>query len=189
MKRLMIISTIWTALGLTAAALAADAETSASAGGFRGSRSGTATATASFDGDVGFTRTDSRSGRVNVARGVAVGFDEDGLSLSISNAIDPRFGPAIATNFNMSIDRDGDVSTSGGLGLVSGPGFRQVTAGGATGTGFVQPHATSFASGDTDARGRVIASTRSYSSPRSVPIRVIHQPRPEPRRVIVLRGR
>lgn len=189
MKRLMIISTVWTALSLTGAALGADAETSASAGGFRGSRNGTATATASYEGDVGFARTDSRSGRVNVARGVAVGFDEDGLSLSISNAIDPRFGPAVATNFNISIDRDGDVATSGGVSLANGPGYRQASAGGNTGTGFVQPHATSFASGDTDARGRVIASTRSFSSPRSVPIRVIHDPRPEPRRVIMLRGR
>ncbi len=168
----------WTLVAtLSTAALGSEAQTSASAGSHRGQRNGTANATASYEGDVGFARTDSRSGAVNLARGVAVGFDEDGLSLSISNAIAPRFGPALATNFNLSIDADGDVSTSHGIALANSPIHRDVSAGGSTRSGgrFATPVATSTASANTDPFGRAIARTGSHVSPKPVLARGVHR--------------
>lgn len=178
MNRLARLTATLATLALTHAAVASEAQTSASAGSNRYARNGTATATASYEGDVGFARTDTRSGSVNLARGVAVGFDEDGLSLSISNAIAPRFGPAIATNFNLSIDTDGDVSASRGLAIASGPLSRTATAGGVTanGRGLLAPAASSFASGETDRHGRVIARTSAFSSPRPVIAPLLHRP-------------
>ncbi len=107
----MILSAI--GLWMAGAAIASDADTSATAGPGRYG-TGTAAATAHYEGDYGFARTDSRTGAVNLARGVAVGVDEDGISLSLSNALAPRYGPAVATNFSMSIGTDGRVSTSTG---------------------------------------------------------------------------
>ncbi len=115
-KTMRAVRMVFGGLGILAAAaasFASDAETSASAGPGRNG-AGAASATAHYEGDYGFARTNSRTGQINVARGVAVGVDEDGISLSFSNAIAPRFGPAIATNFSMSIDADGRVSTSTG---------------------------------------------------------------------------
>lgn len=159
MKRLLI--TAASLLMTSGLAYASDAATSASAGSSRWSPNGHADATASYDGRVGFARTDARSGKLNLARGVAVGVDKDGLSLSISNAVAPRVGPALATNFNLTIDRDGDVSTSGGLVVANSPHHRSVTAGGDTGSGrgFASPRGTSYASGDTDRYGTVRAQT------------------------------
>ena len=141
-------------------ARASDAETSASATAGRG-RTGTATATAHYDGDVGFARTDTRTGAVNAARAVAVGFDEDGLSLSISLALAPRRGPAYATNFNLTFDSDGDVSTSVGTSLARGGISRTVSAGGRTGTTPIRTVATSWAGGSTERGGVVRAYSRS----------------------------
>jgi hypothetical protein len=149
---------------LAAPSLASDAETSASAASNRFERNGTADASASYDGRIGFARTQSRSGTVNSARGVAVGVDKDGLSLSVSNAVATRLGPAVATNFNLTLGRDGEVSRSGGLTVADSPFQRSVTAGGRTGTGHRSPHATSFASGDTDRLGRVHARTHANTS-------------------------
>ncbi|MEW6253139.1 MAG: hypothetical protein AB1716_21075, partial [Planctomycetota bacterium] len=91
--------------------LASDVETSASATGGRYG-AGTATGTARYAGDVGFARTDTRTGEVNAARSVAVGVDPNGLSLSWSLALAPNRGPALATNFNMRIGADGQVAAS-----------------------------------------------------------------------------
>ena len=71
---------------LAASASASDARTSASAAS-NGRRSGTAAASATYKGDVGFARTDTRTGQINLARGVAVGVDDRGLSLSVSTAL------------------------------------------------------------------------------------------------------
>jgi len=171
-------------IGLTLAptALASEAETSASAGNSRYQRNGTATATARYEGDLGFARTNSRSGPVSSARGVAVGFDESGLSLSVSNAIAPRLGAAIATTFNLSIDRDGHVSGSTGLSVARGPLYRSATAGGRVGTGRHGNAATAFASGKTDRFGRVQATTRSHSSASQRHVVVRRQPAPVLRR-------
>lgn len=141
------------------AALASDAATSATAGSRPGG--GTAAATAHYEGDVGFARTNTRSGAVNIARGVAVGFDEDGLSLSVSNAVATRNGPAVATNFNLSIDRDGDVSHSSGIAVARGPVEQSASAGGSVGTGLDARPATSVASGRTDLYGSVYAATQA----------------------------
>lgn len=142
-------------------ARASDAETSATAGSSRFDRNGTAAATARYDGRVGFARTDASSGRLSRARGVAVGVDEEGLSLSVSHAIAPPHGPAVATNFSVTIDRDGDVARNASLAIAGGPIERSVSAGGQTGTGRFVPHASGFATGRTDPFGRVQASSHS----------------------------
>ena len=142
-------------------AWASEAKTSASAGSSRYQRNGTATATARYSGDVGSARTQSRSGKVNVARGVAWGLDKDGLSLSVSNAIAPKRGPAVATTFNLSIGRDGRVSHSTGLAISKGPIYRSASAGGSVDTKRHGGSATAFAAGKSDRFGRVRAVTQS----------------------------
>jgi hypothetical protein len=161
MKRLpMLITALATTLA-PAIAMASDAETSATASSNRYQRDGTAAASARYDGQAGFARTNTRSGPVSTARGVAVGVDQDGLSFSISNAIAGQRGPALATTFNLSIGRDGRVSGGSGLALARGPVQRSATAAGRVGTGDVGRTASAFASGKTDRFGRVYAKTRS----------------------------
>jgi hypothetical protein len=164
----------WTlfGIGMSAAmsAWASEAETSATAGSSRFDRNGTAAATARYDGRVGFARTDTSSGRLSRARGVAVGVDEDGLSLSVSHAIAPRNGPAVATNFSVTIDRDGDVARNTSLVIARSPIERSVTAGGQTGTGRVVPHASGFATGRTDPFGRVQSTSRSDVRRAGLPV-------------------
>lgn len=137
--------------------LAADAETDASANARPGG--GSAAATARYDGDHGFARTDTRTGQVNVARGVAVGVDEHGLALSVSNAVAPRHGPAIGTTFNLNIGRDGDVSGSTGVSIAGGGLERGVTVGGNAGD---RRPAVALASGVTRGGGRVVAVTNAH---------------------------
>ena len=173
MKRNAILTATMAMMTFAAAdAFASDAETSATAGSNRYHRNGTAQATARYDGNIGFARTDTQSGSVNLARGVAVGVDQSGLSLSVSNAIAPRFGPALATSFNLSIDRNGRVSRSRGTTVADGPIQRSATAGGRVGTGRHGNAATAFASGKTDRFGRVSAKTESEQyRPRRVLVR------------------
>ncbi|MBL8878029.1 MAG: hypothetical protein JNG88_02825 [Phycisphaerales bacterium] len=149
----------------------ADAATTAGVTG-RG-RDATAVATANYTGEAGFARTNSRSGEVNQARGIAVGFDENGLALSLSNAVEHR-GLAVASNFNINIDRDGDVSTSSGVALARGGREREVSVGGATGHN--QP-VVSTATARTERGGLAHVVTRAEQ----------HRARPE--RVIVRRMR
>ncbi len=171
-------SALWlVALAFTTSARASDAETSAAATSGRG-RTGTATATARYEGDVGFARTDTRTGAVNVARGVAIGVDEDGISLSVSLAVAPQRGPAYATNFNLSFDTNGDSAASFGTAIATGGTRRTITAGGrAGGTGF-QPVSSSMAGGTTHNDGIVRAITHSD--------RTVHREL-VPRRIIRLR--
>ena len=158
-------------------AWASEADTTATVSGGRG-RSGSAAATTHYEGDAGFARTDTRTGRVNLARGVAVGVDEDGISLSFSLAIAPLNGPAFATNFNLSFERDGDVATSFGNVLASGGTSRTVSVGGGSSTTPYGANATSMASGKTTHGGIVRATTHSNDyKPREV----------RPRRIVVLR--
>jgi len=145
----------------TAGALASDAETSATASSNRYQRNGTAQASAHYEGNLGFARTNTQSGSVNSARGVAVGVDRSGLSLSVSKAIAPQHGPAVAVSFNLSIDRDGRVSRSRGMTVADGPVHRSAAAGGRVSTGPDGRAATAFASGQTDRFGRVSAKTHS----------------------------
>jgi len=191
MKRLLMIAVTLGTGWLSPFALASDAETSATAGSNRLQPNGTAQAAARYEGDRGFARTQSRSGPVNLARGVAVGVDERGLSLSVSQAVAPQAGPALAANFNMSIGMDGRVSGSTGLALSEGPLYRSASAGGRAGTGRVSPAAVSYASGKSDPNGRVTASTRAYES-RSRPVSATYRaypPSPIPVVRIRLAGR
>ena len=147
---------------LCAPAGAGEAGTSATAGYDRRTAGGVAEATANYDGRVGWARTDSEVGRRgSQAQGVAVGVDEDGLSLSVSNAVAPRNGPALATNFNLSIGRDGEVASSFGATIASGPIQREASVGGAAGSGWNGSVATSEAAGRTDRFGRVDTVTRA----------------------------
>ena len=189
MKPRQLLATLLVSMTCLATALASEAETSATAGSNRDQRNGTAAATARYEGTIGFARTNTRSGRLSTARGVAVGVDENGLSLSVSQALAPRNGPAIATNFNLSLGRDGSVSGSTGMSRASGPIHRSATASGRTGTGRNQG-ATSLASGTSDRFGRVKAVTRAndyrprilrshkQSRPRYLPVRRALIPRP-----------
>jgi len=150
-----------TALSFSGLVFASDAATSASAGSNSFRRNGRSSATARYDGRVGFARTDTRSGRLNLARGVAVGADRNGVTLSVSNAVAPRFGPALATNFNLGIGRDGSVSTSRGSSLSFGPFKRSAFAGGGVSTRRHGSTATSVAGGRSDRFGRVSARSQS----------------------------
>jgi len=161
MNRMKPASVTVLALLWSTAVWASEAETSASAGSSRYQRDGTATATARYTGDVGSARTHSRSGKVNVARGVAWGLDKNGLSLSVSNAVAPKRGPAVATTFNLSIGRDGSVSHSTGLAISTGPIHRSASAGGSAATKRRAGGATAFAAGKSDRFGRVRAVTQS----------------------------
>lgn len=177
MKRMLtnaaLFKTLTGILFVTAApaALASEAETSASATAGR-RHSGTATGTARYEGDAGFARTDTRTGAVNAARSVAIGVDEDGLTLSLSLAVAPNRGPAYATTFNFSIGADGEASTSIGTALATGGLARTVGAGGrATATPF-GVNATSTAYGSTQHGGMVRAETRSdHYDRRDLPVR------------------
>lgn len=161
MKRTLAASLILV-VAMTSTGFAADAETSVRAGNHAGRNNGTAAATARYDGDFGFATTNTQSGPVNRSRAVAVGVDEDGVSVSVSGAVAPKNGPAVATNFNISVDRDGDVETSRSMSVARGPISREASAGGATRSGN-NGMATSTAGGKTDRFGRVEAESRSES--------------------------
>lgn len=135
-------------------ALASDAATSATVSGGLGGP-GTAAATARYTGDAGFARTDTRSGNISTARGVAVGVDRDGLALSVSHAVTLPNGQAIGTNFNLSLDRDGDVSHSTGVALARGPIERSVTVGGSAGTSGAPARSVATARSDRFGEARV----------------------------------
>jgi hypothetical protein len=151
-------------------ALAGEANTSASATTGRG-HPGNASATANYDGvgGEGFarTRTDTTGG-LSLARGVAVGFDGDGLDFSFSHAIAPTAGPAYAGTFNMSIGTNGQVSTSYGGTLATGGAARTASAGGATRSDGHGANAQATATGNTVGGGQVNAWTRSNSTPSRV---------------------
>jgi len=173
MKALLIHSRMLrTAMALAlltcaANAWASDAATSASAGSASNRSRGTASATAHYTGDVGFARTDTRTGTVNAARAVAVGVDEHGLSLSVSTAIASRLGPAIATNFNLTINTGGEAAVSVGSAVARGGAARTVATGGSAVSRPATPTATSSASGKTTSGGTVRVRTEGASTPHA----------------------
>lgn len=150
--RMMILLSL---LALSTRAFASEAETSARVSRGIGMPD-QADAAARYEGDFGFARTDTRTGGVNLARGVAVGVDEDGLSLSLSHAVSGKHGPAIATNFSMSVGRDGRVSRGIGRTFADGTLYRSAGASGGTST---RGHAHAGATGRTDPFGRVVSRT------------------------------
>lgn len=154
-------SMVLAGLVISAVALAGEAQTSAEAG--RGLlRKGDARATAHYEGKAGFAQTASHSGRVNTARGVAVGVDKQGMTLSVSNAIAPKLGPAVAVNFNIAIDRDGDVTRSRSIAVARGPLFKKVSAGGEVRNERRNDSTTSYAGGKAPlGHVRVISKSNS----------------------------
>jgi hypothetical protein len=144
-------------------ALAGEASTSATAeNGWR--NPGSAGATANYDGDggIGFARTHSDTGQVNHSRGLAVGFDRDGLDFSFSHAIAPKFGPAYAGTFNLSIGMDGSVNGGYGNSVARGGEQRAVEAGGTTRSDLHGGTTLANASGRTHGGGTVQADTQTY---------------------------
>ncbi|GJM25422.1 MAG: hypothetical protein DHS20C16_18370 [Phycisphaerae bacterium] len=147
------------------AAFAGVANTSATAGS-GGWGPGTAAATANYDGDgVGFTKTKASSGKLNVARGLSVGFDQTGLSVSHSYAVAGQRGPAVGGTLNVHIGQNG-VAVSGGQSVASQGRSRQVNVAGQAGSNGRRPTATAAASGHASGRGVVNARTFSRSSDR-----------------------
>lgn len=145
--------------GLTALAGEANSSATASSNWWG---PGTAAATAGYEGNgIGFAKTNTRSGNVNLAQGVSVGFDEEGLSLSTSYAVAPRHGSAAAGTLNMAIGLDGSVSTSAGQTVADGDPYRQVDAGGSARPGA----AVATTGGSTGPRGTVVSQTRSDNRP------------------------
>jgi hypothetical protein len=162
MNRTMMMATIFGAL--TAATLGGETATSATAGS-NGRGPGYAGATADYNGNgIGVTRTKAETGRINFARGLSLGFDEDGLSLSTSYALAPKYGPAVGGTFNMNIGLDGQRSASFGQTVASGDRNRTVTAGGFAGSNRGMGRAGATVTGTTGPRGEVRSMTRSLSS-------------------------
>jgi len=151
-------------LGMPLAVFAGVAETSAGASS-NGRGPGTATASAAYNGDgIGAARTSTHSGKLNIARGLAVGLDEDGLSITHSYALAGKRGKAVGGTLNLHVGRDGETSLSTGSVTASGDRNRAVNVGGAAGSAYRRPIATAQASGSTGSRGRVHAVTNSKTS-------------------------
>jgi hypothetical protein len=153
---------------LAQAARAGEASSSATA-----SNNGAAAATAGYNGDGrGYVQTQTRSGNVTLARGVAVGVDQSGITFSASNAVAGRFLPAsLASNLNITIGFNGQVASSGGISVAQGPFERTASAGGfASNNRFAGATAGSTAGGRTDRFGTVRANTFSRSTPARLPV-------------------
>jgi hypothetical protein len=162
MKRMQIIT-----LGLvgmmTTVAWASSAGSSAEVG----SRYGVdrAAATANYDGRVGFARTKAKTGKINLARGVALGIDREGISFSISNAIGGKRA-SLASNLNVSFGRDGDHSVSMGSTVSRGNRYHSAQAGGSASSYRGRSSATAAASGDADRYGSVSSRVSARDYPR-----------------------
>jgi len=164
MKRARHTLGILLVLSMSGIVAASEAETSARAGSRRG-QSGTAEAMARYQGDIGAARTSTQSGRISLARGLAWGLDENGLSLSASHAVAGRRN-AVARNFNLTIGTDGRVAVSGGRSVSVGSRYRSAGAGGLAGSQRGGSYAVSSAHGQSDRRGVVRTQTYSRSSRR-----------------------
>jgi hypothetical protein len=167
MKRNAIIWTLMVGWMPGLAALAGEASSGASASSNRWGP-GTAAATAGYQGNgIGFARTNTRSGNTNFAQGLSVGFDEEGLSLSTSYAVAPRFGTAAAGTMNVAIGLDGSVATSAGRTVADGDPDRRVDASGSARPGSYgrSPAAVATTGGATGPRGTVVSRTHSDSRP------------------------
>ncbi len=175
-QRLIISALAAVALGAMASAvLAAEADTSANAGTSYGR--GNAEASARYEGQIGFARTKSKTGKISLARGLAVGVDHNGLSLSASHALSLRGGVAVARNFNFSLGRDGQIAVSSGGALSLGAHQRSAGVSGFSGVWHGSPKAASSAYGKTDPRGIVkTRSTARTSGPRGPHRRRLLQP-------------
>lgn len=122
-----------------------------------------ADASAGYHAPEGIARTQSRVGRVNVGRGLAVGFGAGGVSLSHSIGV-VRGGAGAAHNFQLSVGPHG--THSGHSGVVTRGGQSRVVSGGETWTGPGGSGGSNFATGSgrrTEAWAR--SATRNRPSP------------------------
>lgn len=155
-------------LAITSVATAGEVSTNATATSNRFGP-GTASANAGYVGSgQGFAHTDTRTGDVNLAQGLAFGVDANGIHLSSSLAVATRFLPAAASNFNLSIGTNGSVAASNGFSVANGGSTRSVTAG-----GFARNMGGNGVSGSTvGARtshgGTTIGRTWSHSTPARI---------------------
>jgi len=90
---------------------------------------GHADATAGYDAPQGIARTESRVGRINLGRGLALGMGPDGLSLSHTVGVSGH-GAGAAHNFQLSVGRSGTHMSHGSA--VTRGGNTRVVAGGET---------------------------------------------------------
>jgi hypothetical protein len=161
-----LITMIAIVSGAAVVARAGEVSTSASATG-NAWGPGTAAATAGYSGNgPGYAHTDTRTGNVNFASGVAWGVDNRGVCFSASNALAGRVGPALASNLNICIGLDGSVASSGGLAAARGGLTRSVSAGGFARSQFGGGVASSMVGARTDPRGFASGRTWSNSTPR-----------------------
>lgn len=164
-RMIRTIATMCVMMSVGNIAMAGEAFSNATATGNRFGP-GNAAATAGYTGNgQGYARTDTRTGQVNFASGVAIGLDERGLTFSASNALAGRFGPAIASNLNITIGRDGSVASSGGLSTAQGGVSRTVSAGGFARNGQGGAVAGSAVGGRSTFGGKVTGQTWSNSMP------------------------
>jgi hypothetical protein len=179
MKRISFMAVLGILVGLVPAVSASDARTSAEVGSSRGGTDHAA-ATADYDGRVGIARTNAKTGKINLARGLALGLDEDGVSFSLSQALGGKRA-SLASNLNVSLNRDGDHSVSFGSTVSRGSQHHTARVEGGASADRRRTRATAAARGDADRRGRVDAraSARNFERER-------HEPR---RRPLVYRDR
>lgn len=126
---------------------------------------GHASAEASYDGPRGMARTDTRVGRVNFARGLAVTYGPQGVSVSQSIGV-AHGNFARAHSFQLSVGPQGTHVGHGGV--VTRGGNTRVISGGETYTGPGGPHGGNFATGTghrTDAWSRSQTVRRWSSNP------------------------
>jgi len=162
-RSMTVIAVVMSAAKL---ALAGEVSTNASATGNRWGP-GTATANAGYMGPgQGYAHTDTRSGNVNFASGVAMGVDNRGVCFSASNAVAGRLGPALASTFNICIGLDGRVASSGGLSTAIGGVTRTVSAAGFARTPFGGAVAGATAGARSDPHGFASGRTWSHSTPK-----------------------
>ncbi len=162
------LAAVLSLLMTAAIAQGGEATTSASANS-NGMGPGTASATANYSGrGQGFARTRTQSGNLSFGRGVAFGIDRNGVNFSTSSAFAPALGPAVASNFNLSVAFNGEVSGSHGLSVAGGSRQRSAHAGGSSKIRRGRATSISRAGGRTARRGFVRARTRSRAS-RGVP--------------------
>jgi hypothetical protein len=125
---------------------------------------GHASAEAGYDGPRGIARTDTRVGRVNFARGLAVTYGPNGVS--ISQSIGVAHGSfATARTFQLSVGPHG--RHVGHSGTVTRGGVTRAISGGDTYTGPGGPQGGNFATGTgrrTDAwsRSQTVPNRSSY---------------------------
>ncbi len=174
MKRIFFMAAVGILVGLASSVNASDARTSAEVGSSRGGADHAA-ATADYHGRVGIARTNAKTGKINLARGLALGLDEDGVSFSLSQALGGQRA-SLASNLNVSLNRDGDHSVSFGSTLSRGPRHHSAKVEGGASADRRSTRATAAASGDADRRGRVDARAsvrdieREQHAPRRRPL-------------------